>query len=180
MPNLHHLFQTAEAIRKDGHPEWLQLVGFLHDFGKIMYIWGTEQEGISEKKQWMKNLKNRYIEAVPLDNYVANRAGSHNIRLTDNSATNWAPSWHPNGEYIVFSSNMDDWSSKDNTYGHNFELYVIHIKTKELQRLTYNDTFDSFPVFSKDGKKLVFSSNRNAENPRQTNIFIADVVGGLR
>ena len=75
---------------------------------------------------------------------------------------------------------MDDWNPKYNSFGHNFELYVIHIKTKELQRLTYNDTFDSFPVFSKDGKKLVFSSNRNAENPRQTNIFIADVVGGLR
>ena len=37
-------------------------------------------------------------------------------------------------------------------------------------------TFDSFPVFSKDGKKITFSSNRDAENPRNTNIFIADVV----
>ena len=148
--------------------------------GKKLVWRGWYPETESEKKQWMKNLKNRYIEAVPLDIYVANRDGSHKIRLTDNSATNWAPSWHPNGEYIVFSSNMDDWNSEHNTFGHNFELYVIHIKTKDLQRLTYNDTFDSFPVFSKDGGKLVFSSNRNAENPRQTNIFIADVMWGLK
>ena len=53
---------------------------------------------------------------------------------------------------------------------------TLIIKTKKLIRLTENTTFDSFPVFSKDGKKLTFSSNRDAENPRNTNIFIADIV----
>ena len=71
---------------------------------------------------------------------------------------------------------MDDWRDDYNAYGSNFELYMINIKTKKLIRLTENTTFDSFPVFSKDGKKLAFSSNRDAENPRNTNIFIADVV----
>ena len=52
----------------------------------------------------------------------------------------------------------------------------INITSGSLSRLTYNDTFDSFPVFSKNGKKIVFSSNRDAENPRNTNIFIADIV----
>ena len=50
----------------------------------------------------------------------------------------------------------------------------MEIKTGELTRLTNNNTFDSFPVFSRDGKKITFSSNRSADNPRQTNIFIAD------
>jgi Tol biopolymer transport system component len=31
-------------------------------------------------------------------------------------------------------------------------------------------------MFSKDGKKLVFSSNRNQSKPRETNVFIADWV----
>ena len=53
---------------------------------------------------------------------------------------------------------------------------MINIKTKNLIRLTDNKTFDSFPVFSKNGKKLAFSSNRDAQNPRNTNIFIADIV----
>jgi Tol biopolymer transport system component len=53
---------------------------------------------------------------------------------------------------------------------------MINIASGSLSRLTYNDTFDSFPVFSKNGKKIVFSSNRDAENPRNTNIFIADIV----
>ena len=129
-----------------------------------------------EKDQWKNNLTKKFIESVPLDIYVAQRDGSKKIRLTYNGATNWAPSWHPDGEHIVFSSNMDDWRDDYNAYGSNFELYMINIKTKKLIRLTENTTFDSFPVFSKDGKKLAFSSNRDAENPRNTNIFIADIV----
>lgn len=45
LPNLIHLLQTAEAIRKDGHPDWFQLTGLLHDMGKIMFLWGDGSEG---------------------------------------------------------------------------------------------------------------------------------------
>jgi len=128
-----------------------------------------------EKEKWSTNLNNRYIDAVPLDIYVAKRDGSNKKRLTDNGATNWSPSWHPDGKHIVFSSNMDDWRDDYNAFGSNFELYMIHIDTLKTQRLTTNDTFDSFPVISQNGK-IIFSSNRNAENPRQTNIFIGAIL----
>lgn len=45
LPNKIHLLQTAEGIRKAGHPEWLQLTGLLHDMGKIMFLWGTGEDG---------------------------------------------------------------------------------------------------------------------------------------
>jgi Tol biopolymer transport system component len=128
-----------------------------------------------EKEKWSANLSNRYIDAVPLDIYIAKRDGSNKIRLTDNGATNWSPSWHPDGKHIIFSSNMDDWRDDYNAYGSNFELYMIHIDSLVMQRLTNNDTFDSFPVISENGK-ITFSSNRNAKNPRQTNIFIGSIV----
>ena len=132
----------------------------------------TEQE----VSKWKNNLTKKFIESVPLDIYVAKRDGSKKQRLTNNGATNWSPSWHPDGKHIVFSSNMDDWREDYNAYGSNFELYMINIASGVQTRLTYNDTFDSFPVFSKDGKKIVFSSNRDAENPRNTNIYIAEIV----
>jgi len=31
-----HAFQTAEAIRRDGHPRWFILVGLIHDLGKLL------------------------------------------------------------------------------------------------------------------------------------------------
>ena len=56
LPNMLHLLQTAEGIRKAGHPDWLQLTGLLHDMGKIMFLWGTGddgQDGYSPNgKQW--------------------------------------------------------------------------------------------------------------------------------
>ena len=51
-PNLYHAIQTAEMIRKDGHPKWLQIVGLIHDIGKIMYLRGNNEEGTGKIKQW--------------------------------------------------------------------------------------------------------------------------------
>ncbi len=43
LSQIHHAIQTAEAIKKDGHPEWLILVGLIHDAGKILYRFGEPQ-----------------------------------------------------------------------------------------------------------------------------------------
>src|SRR6185369_17791938 len=36
LDQLQHLLQTAEAIRRDGHPDWFVLTGFIHDMGKVL------------------------------------------------------------------------------------------------------------------------------------------------
>ena len=51
-PNLYHAIQTAEMMRKDKLPDWMQLIGLLHDIGKIMYKKGTDSEGTGKKEQW--------------------------------------------------------------------------------------------------------------------------------
>ncbi len=35
LPQIEHLLQTAEAIRRDGHPRWFVLTGLIHDLGKV-------------------------------------------------------------------------------------------------------------------------------------------------
>ncbi len=126
------------------------------------------------KALWADCMAKNYIIPVPLDIFVMNADGSGKTRLTQNGAVNWAPSWHPDGKRIVFSSNMDDWREDSKRFGHNFELYLISADGTGLTRLTYNDNFDSFPMFSPDGRKLVFGSNRTPERPRQTDIFVCD------
>ncbi|EXM12845.1 Inositol oxygenase [Fusarium oxysporum f. sp. vasinfectum] len=37
-----HLLQTSEALRKDGEPRWMQLVGLIHDLGKLLFFYGAE------------------------------------------------------------------------------------------------------------------------------------------
>jgi inositol oxygenase len=52
IPNLYHLFQTAEAMRADNQPEWMQVIGLIHDLGKILYVWGSDETGTSVSNQW--------------------------------------------------------------------------------------------------------------------------------
>jgi len=43
VPQIVHALQTAERIRSDGHPEWMQLVGLVHDTGKMLCFFGEPQ-----------------------------------------------------------------------------------------------------------------------------------------
>jgi inositol oxygenase len=43
LSQLQHLLQTAEDIRRDGHPRWFIMAGFIHDLGKILCLWGEPQ-----------------------------------------------------------------------------------------------------------------------------------------
>lgn len=43
LSQLEHLLQTAEAIRRDGHPRWFIITGLIHDLGKILCLFGEPQ-----------------------------------------------------------------------------------------------------------------------------------------
>src|SRR5499427_3866825 len=46
LTQIEHLLQTSEAIRRDGHPRWMMLVGFIHDLGKCLCLYGEPQWGV--------------------------------------------------------------------------------------------------------------------------------------
>jgi inositol oxygenase len=52
LPNIIHLLQSAEGLRADGRPDWMQLVGLIHDLGKAMYLFGSDEDGTSQAEQW--------------------------------------------------------------------------------------------------------------------------------
>ena len=161
--------RLTDRVGYDGGP-W-----FSPDGTKIVWrAWYPESE--AEREQWKDCMAKNYILAFPLSLWVMDADGSNKRMILSNGATNFAPSWHPDGSRIIFASNMDDWREDIRQFGHNFELYLINIDGKGLERITYNKTFDSFPMFSPDGRKLVWASNRDPQKPRQTDIFIADWV----
>ena len=43
LSQMDHNLQTAEAIRRDGHPRWFVLTGFIHDLGKLLCLFGEQQ-----------------------------------------------------------------------------------------------------------------------------------------
>jgi TolB protein len=90
-------------------------------------------------------------------------------------AASFGPAYTADGKRIIFSSNYDPETHATGGMG-NFELWLINPDGTGLERVTYSEGFDGFPMFSQDGKKLVWASNRNAKAPHETNIFIGDWV----
>jgi Tol biopolymer transport system component len=95
--------------------------------------------------------------------------GSGDRQVTRLGAASFAPFFFRGGhERILFSSNVND------PRGRNFDLYAVNGDGTGLEQITFNPTFDGFPMFSPDGKRLVFCSNRHNAKPGETNVFVAD------
>jgi len=75
-----------------------------------------------------------------------------------------SPSWSNDGKYIVFTGvNKGGFS----------DLYILNLMNDEIARLT-NDLYDDRdPVFSPDGKKILFSSDRSST--KKYNLFLYDI-----
>jgi len=52
MPNKIHMMQTAMCMRNKGEPDWMQLIGMIHDLGKIIFMWGEYDDGQHASSQW--------------------------------------------------------------------------------------------------------------------------------
>ncbi|KAL2074085.1 hypothetical protein VTL71DRAFT_7863 [Oculimacula yallundae] len=42
LSQIEHLLQSAEAMRRDGKPRWMQVTGLVHDLGKLLFFYGAE------------------------------------------------------------------------------------------------------------------------------------------
>ena len=121
-----------------------------------------------EIRDYRSLLSKNSIRPMALQIWTMNTDGSNKTQITDNGAANFGPYFFPDGNKIIFSSNLHD------PKGRNFDLYVINIDGSNLERVTHFNGFDGFPMFSPDGKYLVFASNRNQAKIGDTNLFIAE------
>ncbi|MFQ5644417.1 MAG: TolB family protein [Thiogranum sp.] len=131
-------------------------------------VWRASRPTGKALEDYRALLKKALIRPGKLELYIMSLAEREPIQLTDNGAANFGPYWHPDGRHIIFSSNLDDPS------GRNFDLYMIDRDSRDIERITHYDGFDGFPMFSHDGKRLVFASNRLGKVKGETNVFIAD------
>ncbi len=138
--------------------------------GNLIVYCGYHPQDPEELALYGELLEQGFVKPDVLEIFVMNRDGSNREQLTFGGAASFGPSFHPDGKHVVFSSNMADQRRR------NFDLYIVNVDGTGLDRITVTLSFESWPVFSPDGKELAFISNRNAGEPEETNLFIADWV----
>jgi TolB protein len=161
-----HVRQLTHELGYDGGP-------FFSADGKWIVYRAYHPTNEKEIAEYKDLLKQTLIRPTSLELWIMKADGSGKRQITKLGAASFAPSFFPDGKRIIFSSNYSPSGSTTGGMG-NFELYAINLDGTDLERITYSDGFDGFPMFSPDGKKLVWASNRNAKAPHETNIFIAD------
>jgi len=157
--------QLTHDLGYDGGP-------FFSPDGKKIVYRGYHPSSPKDIAEYEELLREEKIKPMDLQIRIMDADGSNKKQITHNDGANFAPFFHPDGERIIFASNMADTSRVPM----NFDLFLIKTDGSGLERITFNETFDGFPMFSHDGKRLVFASNRNGKRPHETNIFIADWI----
>ncbi len=147
--------------------------------GKKIVWRAPSREGL-DIEETKRLLARQLVRPSKLEIWIMDADGSNKRMITNNGAANFGPFWHPDGKRIIFSSNMHD------PRGGNFELYIIDIDTLKVEQVTHferkrpgarrSDDFDGFPMFTRNGKRLVFCSNRFNAEANDTNVFVADWI----
>ncbi len=127
----------------------------------------------SEVAKYKELLAQRLVEPGQLEIFVMNADGSGKKQVTTTGASNFSPYFHPDGTRIILSSNIE---TRGEGGRPSFHLYLVRDDGTGLERLTMEGHFNSFPMFSPDGKHLVWVSDRNAKQPGEFNVFLADWV----
>lgn len=109
------------------------------------------------------NLLQIYVADVVYDSSGHITGVTRQQQLTRDEAVHFGPYWHPNGFHIVYAASLPK--------THEYELFMMRSDGTKKLRLTFTPGPDLLPVFSPDGKYLMWTSKRSSD--RTSQIYIA-------
>lgn len=147
-----HLLQTSEAIRKDGHPDWMVMVGLMHDMGKVLCLF--------DEPQW----------AVVGDTFPVGCAYSDKIVYPEFFKLN--PDYNDeryNTKYGIYSPNTG-LRNVDMSWGH--DEYVYHMMKDHLpEEGLYMLRYHSFYAWHREGEYGYLLDDHDREMLKWVTLF---------
>ncbi len=121
------------------------------------------------------NLLQLFVAELDFDESGAITGITREVQLTDNQHVNWAPFFHPSGDFLVYASSE--------VSHRNYEVFAIRFDENDPKpttpvRVTYADGFDGLPVFNPDGTKMMWTAQRGDDTQwggrASSQLWIAD------
>ena len=139
--------------------------------------WSPDGQHIAFTSNRDGHFLNNVIPASEI--YVMNADGGNQLNLTNNPNNDSYPSWSPDGKRIAFASYRD---KKVKNFIPTYEIYVMDADGSNPQNLTNDLNDDKYPSWSPDGKRIIFSSERDGhfrgEAGITSEIYVMDADGG--
>jgi TolB protein len=130
-------------------------------------VWRASRPQGAELEEYRQLLKKGLIHPRALEVYIMKSDGTGARQLTNNGAANFCPTFHADGNRILYSSNAGAPDPRE------FDIWMLDKRGGAPERITFAPGFDGFPHVSPDGKWLVWASNRADPGSHETNLFIA-------
>uniref|UniRef100_A0A486XXK3 TolB protein, periplasmic protein involved in the tonb-independent uptake of group A colicins n=1 Tax=Rheinheimera sp. BAL341 TaxID=1708203 RepID=A0A486XXK3_9GAMM len=102
------------------------------------------------------------------DIWLSDKTGQNPRQLTSHPASEFAPKFSPDGNWLAFSASYDN----------NTDVYIMPVAGGTPTRLTYHPGADTVNGWSPDGKSVLFASNREIANSRSNQLYQISVDGG--
>ena len=142
-------------------------------------VWRASRPTGETLEKYRGLLHKGLVQPEQLELMVAGSDGQNARAVTRNAKANFGPSFLPDSRRVIFSSNID--AAPPGRGGPpNFDLYLVDpdgpltvTGMPAIERVTFAEDFDGFPMFSPDGTYVVFGSNRHGKTRGETNVFVA-------
>ncbi|MEO1717578.1 MAG: hypothetical protein AAFR76_10745 [Planctomycetota bacterium] len=121
------------------------------------------------------NLLQLFVAELEFDESGAITGIKREVQLTNNRHVNWAPFFHPSGDFLVYASSE--------VSHRNYEVFAIALDTDNPRpstpiRVTHATGFDGLPVFNPDGTKMMWTAQRGDDTQwggrASSQLWIAD------